>query len=154
MVRLVEYMEAIMDLRLLENYHDIYENRDIKGIFELTMFGPTDGKIKSAAQSMYSKQQGLMYVCYEDEKPVGIIGLKQYNNDRLELLHLAVKTDSRGHGLGFEMIKKVLDYTRIPVMYMESTYKEMMYLKKLGFKVKDMIDSGLDQFICTFKDER
>ena len=143
-----------MDLRLLENHHDIYENNEIKAIFGLTMFGPTDGKIKSAAQSMYSKQQGLMYVCYENDEPVGIIGLKQYNNERLELLHLAVKTESRGNGLGFKMIEKVLDYTRIPAMYMEATYKEMMYLKKQGFKVKDMIDSGLDQFICTFEDKR
>lgn len=143
-----------MDLRLLENHQDIYENNEIKAIFGLTMFGPTDGKIKSAAQSMYSKQQGLLYVCYENDEPVGVIGLKQYNNERLELLHLAVKAESRGNGLGFQMIETVLDYTRIPEMYMEADYKEMMYLKKNGFKVKDMSDSGLDQFLCTYVDNR
>ena len=143
-----------MDLRLLENHKDIYENKDIKAIFGLTMFGPTDGKIKSAAQSMYSKQQGLLYVCYKNEQPIGIIGLKQYNNERLELLHLAVKEDERGKGLGFEMIEMVLDYTRIPEMYMEADYKEMTYLEKHGFKVKDLSDSGLDHFMCTFKDKR
>lgn len=143
-----------MELILLENHVDIYEKNDIKSIFGLTMFGPTDGKIKSAAQSMYSKQQGLFYVCYVDEAPVGIIGLKQYNNDKLELLHLAVKEEARGSNLGFQMIEKVLDYTRIPEMYMESDYKEMTYLKKMGFKVKDMSDSGLDQFLCTYIDKR
>jgi len=143
-----------MELILLENHHEIYSNADIKEIFGLTMFGPTDGKIKSAAQSMYSKQQGLFYVMYENDQPLGIIGLKQYNNERLELLHLAVKESSRGQGLGMKMIETVMDYTRIPEMYMEADFKEMSYLEKQGFKCKDMSDSGLDQFVCTIKDNR
>lgn len=143
-----------MELLLLENHQEIYTNSEIKSIFGLTMFGPTDGKIKSAAQSMYSKQQGLFYVCYEEDAPVGVIGLKQYNNERLELIHLAVKESARGKALGFKMIETVLDYTRIPEMYMEADFKEMSYLKKQGFKCKDMSDSGLDQFICTYVDRR
>jgi len=146
--------EDIMDLRLLENHKDIYNNVEIKAIFGLTMFGPTDGKIRSAAESMYSKQQGLLYVCYENDVAVGVIGLKQYDNTKLELLHLAVKEDSRGQGLGFKMIQEVLDYTRIPNMEMDADYKEMKYLKKLGFSVKDMSYTGLDQFMCTYEDKR
>lgn len=150
----MKHMEESMDLRKLENHQEIYENEDIKALFGLTMFGPTDGKIKSAAQSMYSKQQGLLYICYEDDAPVGIIGLKQYNSDKLELLHLAVKEEARGKGLGFQMIETVLDFTRIPEVYMEADYKEMTYLKKCGFQVKDMSDSGLDQFLCSYMDPR
>ncbi len=143
-----------MDLRLLENYKDIYNDTELKELFSLTMFGPTDGKIKSAAESMYSKQQGLLYVCYENEVAVGVIGLKQYNNDKLELLHLAVKEDARGNSLGIKMIEEVLDMTRIPVIEMDADYKEMKYLKKYGFSVKDMSYTGLDQFLCTYEDKR
>lgn len=42
----MKHTEENMDLRKLENHQDIYENEDIKALFGLTMFGPTDGKIK------------------------------------------------------------------------------------------------------------
>jgi len=148
------HMEDNVKLIKLENYKEIYENDAIKEIFAIAIVGATGGRIKSAAQSMYSKQQGLFYVAYEDEKPVGIIGLKQYDQTKLELLHLAVLPEARGHRLGFEMIKMVLDYTRIPLMEMDADYKEMTYLKKHSFKVKDMSHTGFDQFLCTFKDNR
>lgn len=140
-----------MELKKIDNCRDIYEDEAISAIFALAIFGATHGKMKSAAQSMYSKQQGLFFVALENDVPVGIIGLKQYDSDKLELIHLAVKEDARGRGLGLEMMKGVLDLTRIPLLEAEVDYKEMRYLKACGFSAKDMVDSGLERFKCSYR---
>lgn len=133
------------------NHEDLYKDDVIKTLFSYAIFGATDGKIKSAAQSLYSKQQGLIYVCKIDEEAVGIIGLKQYDNTKLELLHLAVKPSARGQGFGAWMIKEVLERTGLPYVFMEADGQESMYLESIGFKVKETNDTGLDQYICTYR---
>ncbi len=143
-----------MKLIQIENHMDIYEDKTIKEVLFLAIHGATDGKVKSAAQSLYSKQQGLFYVCEKEEQVVGIIGLKQIDNEKLELVHLAVVPEQRGADIGKWMIDKVMDFTRIPAMYMEADAREASYLEKKGFEVKEMDDSGLDQYLCVYTDAK
>ncbi len=141
-----------MNLIQIEDHNEIYNNPAIKEAMFQAIFGATEGKVKSAAQSLYSKQQGLFYVCTIEEEIVGIIGVKQYNNEKLELVHIAVLPEHQGQKIGKWMIDQVLDFTRVPLMYMEGDAKDANYLEKIGFEVREIDDAGLDQYYCQFID--
>lgn len=140
-----------MKLIEIKDNEEIYTNEDIKRIISFTMFRPSVGRIKSIAQSLYSKQQGLFYTAVEDEKIVGIIGVKRVDNLRLEIFHHAVDENMRKQGIGRRMIEELALIAEVDAITAEVEYKPTKFYEKCGFKCELMDDKGLgiELFLCT-----
>ena len=49
---------------------------------------------------MYNKQEGGLFIAYLDEQPVGVVGLRKFNQDESEVKRMYVKPDGRGMSIG------------------------------------------------------
>ncbi|MCT4594750.1 MAG: GNAT family N-acetyltransferase [Anaeromicrobium sp.] len=141
-----------MNLVEVTDYKEIYENDHIVKLMFYSMVRPTIGRVQSVAQSTYSKQQGKFYKAMEDDKILGIIGLKRINNDRLDILHISVDEQMRNKGIGKAMIKEAGTYDRVDEMRVETSHNMVNFYKKCGFRTKLVENElGLDEYICTLK---
>ncbi|WP_176461695.1 GNAT family N-acetyltransferase [Anaeromicrobium sediminis] len=141
-----------MNLVEVTDHKEIYENNEIVKLMFNCMVRPTIGRIQSVAQSTYSKQQGKFYKAMEDDKIVGIIGLKRINNDRLDILHISVDEHMRNKSIGKNMIKEAGTYDKVDEIRAETTHNMVDFYKKCGFRTKLVENElGLDEYICTLK---
>jgi N-acetylglutamate synthase-like GNAT family acetyltransferase len=135
----------------ITDYNEIMQNEDIRRIISYAMYQPTLGKIQNISQSMYAKQQGRFYIAIENEKIVGIIGLKKIDNVKLEIMHIAVAEDMRKKGIGKKMIQEALVQDDVKEITAETDAEAKQFYKKCGFIIKKMPDKGygVTRYLCT-----
>ena len=137
------------------SHEEIYENEDIVRLISYSIFQPTKGKIQSAAQTVYSKQQGIFYVGIDDDVIVGIIGLRKVDNTKLEILHLAVDEKKRKRGFAKDMIKEAFFNDNVLMMSCEAEHRNVRFYKNCGFKVQLIPNEmGIDSYLCTWSPKR
>lgn len=139
-----------MKIYKIENHKKIIENEDIKRIISYAMFNPTEGRIKSAVESVYGKQQGKFYVAEENETIIGIIGVRRVDNAYVEIMHIAVDEGHRMKDVARKMIRYVDDSERVDEIIAETDDDAVNFYKKLGFKVKKHEDkfTGAIRYSC------
>lgn len=141
-----------MKIYELKENKQIVENEEIYRVIEHSMFNPTYGRIKSAAEGIYGKQQGHFYVC-EDEFVIGIIGVRRVDNAYVEIMHIAVVPEKRNQGIGTSMINYIRDAERVDEIIAHPEEKAVGFFEKVGFSVKESVDNmtGLVRFVCKMK---
>ena len=151
MISLLNGEKVQMIITKITDYNEIMHNEDIRRIISYVMYQPTAGKIQNIAQSIYAKQQGRFYIAIEDEKIVGVIGLKKIDNVRLEIMHIAVAEDMKGKGIGKKMIQEALVLDDVKEITAETDADAKRFYKKCGFTIKKMPDKGygVARYLCT-----
>lgn len=139
-----------MNLIKVDNFRDIYNDPDISVLMSMCLSNPTTGKLQNVAQSLYAKQQGILYKAIIDNETVGIIGVKKINNDRLELFHIALKEEYRGKRLSSKLILGILEAEGVNNMFCSVDHKFILILKRAGFKCKLIEDEmfGSENYKC------
>ncbi len=139
-----------MELVKVDNFRDVYNDSDISMLMKMCLSNPTVGKLQSVAQSLYAKQQGILYKAVIDDETIGIIGVKKINNDRLELFHMALKEEYRGNRQSRRLILGILEAEGITKMFCEADHKLVLVLKRAGFKCKLIEDEmwGSETYMC------
>jgi len=137
-----------MNIYKIENHKEIITNKKINELIRLAMFNPTDGRVKTAADGIYGKQQGSFFV-YEKDEIVAILGGKRVDNAYVQIMHLAVEESFRKQGIARELIEYLKQAERVDEIIIESDGSDLEVLKKLGFKFTEEEDNmtGLVKFI-------
>ncbi len=128
----------------LTDYTLLYVDKEIMGVLGQAMFMPTAGRMKSAAEAIYSKQQGSFYLCKDGDTLLGVIGLQRTDNIQVEIMHIAVAKDHQGKGVGRFMIEEAFRYSGTDTIVAETDSDAVDFYKKCGFKVKLQKDNILD----------
>lgn len=133
-----------MEIQKNRNVADIYENEQIATLLGQCLYNPTDGKIQSIAQSVYSKTQGVFYTCQDEAHVVGIIGGTEIDKVHLILNHIAVTPDRQRQGIGKAMMVHLFKTKRYHLI--SATVKENMvpFFKACGFQCKKQFDPILE----------
>ncbi len=141
-----------MKIYKLENHKELYTRASLVRLMEYSMFNPTLGRIKSAAEGVYNKQQGKLYVA-EDEEYLGLIGVKRTDNKKVDILHFAVEKEYRNNGIGRKLIEAVIEIERVDEIHINTNKKDSDYFRKIGFKVLQEEDkfTGEINYICIYK---
>lgn len=63
-------------------------------------------------ESKYGMPAGRLYLAYWDGQLAGCIGLRKLDEERGELKRLYVRSDFRGHQIGEQLIRRILDDAR------------------------------------------
>jgi ribosomal protein S18 acetylase RimI-like enzyme len=136
----------------LENNEQLYLNDKISKIISLAMFNPTYGRIKSAAEGIYGKEQGRLYVA-EEEEILGIIGVRRVDNKFVEIMHIAVDPDYQGKGIGSKLIDHIREVERVDEIHAETDDDAVGFYKKYGFKITENYDPIIDcvRYQCILK---
>ena len=60
-------------------------------------------------EEKYASPRGRMYLLYADEALAGCVGMKESDADHAELKRLYVRPQFRGHNLGEQMIRRIME---------------------------------------------
>lgn len=139
-----------MELVKVDNFRDVYNDADISMLMNMCLSKPSMGKLQNIAQSLYAKQQGILYKAVLDGETIGIIGVKKIDNDRLELYHMALKEEHRGNRQSRRLISGILEVEGISKMFCEVDHKLVLVLKRAGFRCKLVEDEswGSETYKC------
>lgn len=140
-----------MELIRLEDHLRIYNDDKIMDIISRAMANPTSGRLKSIAESVYSKQQGRFYMAMEGEEIRGIVGIRIPTGRDAELMHVAVKEGFERKGIARFMIQEALRLDGIEKLTVEGCSLTKKFYKSCGLRVSVEYDEILmsDTFICT-----
>lgn len=126
-----------MNIVKIEDHRRIYEDQQIIEVLSRSINRATEGKIKSAAESIYSKQQGRFYIAMEDEQVVGILGIKIPTGKDSELIHLAVREGFENKGIASELIREAVRLDGLKNMTVEGCSLDRGFFRKCGFRTVD-----------------
>ncbi|BES65061.1 hypothetical protein SANA_15000 [Gottschalkiaceae bacterium SANA] len=139
-----------MNIVKITNPSEILANHEIAELVGMSLFKSTIGAVQNVAQGIYAQQQGRFYIAKEDEKIIGIIGMRKIANKRLVIQHLAFLEEYRGKGYVKIMMKEVCELEYIKEIAAEVNHTQKNYFKKSGFKV-NLIENhitGQDLYWC------
>ena len=129
-----------MEYFKLEKAKRIYTDEVIKSLMGELVFNPTEGRIKSAAEGIYGKEQGRFYVAEDEGEIVGILGVRRVDNAFVEVMHFIVKEGKRNQGIGQGLIECVKNCERVERIIASCGEEYVRFYKKLGFGCREEED--------------
>lgn len=141
-----------MTITRIESHDEIHSNPQIAALLSMCIVSPTEGKIRKAAQTTYSKNQGFFYVLEDNSQVIGIIGGTEIDGVKFILKHLAVKEDQRNKGYARNLIEHLTSERAFKTLEVEAYPNNVELFKSLGFKCREIKDHPLDMlaFHCTW----
>lgn len=140
-----------MEFIQLKDHLSIYQDQALVRVISRSITNPTEGKLKSIAESVYSKQQGKFYLAMENNEIRGIIGLRIPTGREAELIHFAVAENFEKQGLGKRMLKEILKVEKIEKLTVRGCGLNRNFYKQCGLRVSVKYDEILmnDIYVCT-----
>lgn len=87
----------------------------------------------------YVRPKGIIYLAYDERKPVGCFGIRAFEGDICELKRMYLKTEMRGKGIGKQLLEKSiavgkeLGYLRMRLDTLPSMQSAIGLYQKMGF---------------------
>ncbi len=85
-----------------------------------------------------------IFVYEDDEAVVGVIVLKQHDEDYTEIMNVSVRESHRGRGIAKELMRKAVDYSReldvnhVDIATANSSINQLALYQKSGFRITDI----------------
>ena len=85
-----------------------------------------------------------IFVYEDDEAVVGVIVLKQHDEDYTEIMNVSVRESHRGRGIAKELMQKSVDYSRelevshVDIATANSSINQLALYQKSGFRITDI----------------
>lgn len=140
-----------MELIRLEDHFRVYNDEEIIAILSRSVPNCTSGKLKTIAESVYSKQQGRFYMAMEDGVIRGVLGIRIPTGRDAELMHIAVAEGFERKGISRFMLKEAIRLDGVEKLTAEGCRLNRKFYKSCGLRVSVQYDEILmsDTFICT-----
>ncbi|MBB6729918.1 GNAT family N-acetyltransferase [Cohnella sp. CBP 2801] len=134
--------------------------KDIKGeldqpevteLLEASMFPDPD--IVRMALDAYRNDPALELLgYYEGEELVGAIGFRMKTGNVLEIRHMAVSPEKRGHGHGRLMVLETLARKNPAELVAETDEEAVEFYRNIGFVVESLgeLYPGVERFRCRY----
>ena len=91
-------------------------------------------------EKQYSRPNGIIFIAFNDtKKPIGCFGIRKFTNSIGELKRMYLKKESRGMGIGKELLLKAIEvgkelkYKTIRLDTLSSMKPAIALYKKVGF---------------------
>ena len=85
-----------------------------------------------------------IFVYEDDQEVVGVIVLKQHDEDYTEIMNVSVRKSHRGRGIAKELMQKSVDYSRelevshVDIATANSSINQLALYQKSGFRITDI----------------
>lgn len=90
--------------------------------------------------AQYSEPTGCIILCYENEKPIGCVGLRQFAEGICEMKRLYLINEARGKGIGRVLAEEIVEkakelgYQKMQLDTIETMKEAISLYKSMGFK--------------------
>lgn len=127
-----------MEIKRIDDYEEIFINKEISSLLGTSMFNPTFGKLQSVAQGIYAKTQGRFFTGRIDGLLVGLIGFSKVDNHKLIVRHLAVLSTFQRQKIASELVTFAIQAEGVQIVEAETDDEGVGFYKGYGFKVKKL----------------
>lgn len=85
-----------------------------------------------------------IFVYEDDEEVVGVIVLKQHDEEYTEIMNVSVRKTHRGRGIAKELMQKAVEYSRtlevshVDIATANSSINQLALYQKSGFRITDI----------------
>jgi GNAT superfamily N-acetyltransferase len=66
-------------------------------------------ELEKFPDAKYKSPNGAFFIIYDDENPIGCVGLKRFDSNSCELKRMYIKEEFRGRGFGKTIVKFIAD---------------------------------------------
>jgi ribosomal protein S18 acetylase RimI-like enzyme len=117
--------KKIIELSKEHNLNEIFE------VFKDVVYNPTKENIINILMEYEQDKEKILYGYFLDNKLVGIIGIKN-NNENIEVLHLGTHPEYRGKKLGTELMDYIKNKGKTIILSTDDD--AIKFYEKYGFK--------------------
>lgn len=90
--------------------------------------------------AQYSEPTGCIIICYEDDNPIGCVGLRKFSEGICEMKRLYLRNNARGKGIGRVLAEKIVEkakelgYRKMQLDTIETMKEAISLYKSMRFK--------------------
>lgn len=90
--------------------------------------------------SQYSEPSGAIILCYDEDKPIGCVGLRKFGEGICEMKRLYLRKGARGKGTGRILAERIIEkakelgYKKMQLDTIETMKEAISLYKSIGFK--------------------
>jgi ribosomal protein S18 acetylase RimI-like enzyme len=130
------------------------EQPEVMGLLYLSGMPEMD-RVEKTVRDYKANRDWRLYGIETDKTVVGLIGYRRTDPDTIEIMHLAVRPDSRGYGYGRGLILEMLSRENPKRIYAETDEDAVDFYRNIGFEIRSLGETypGVERFRCTYDAE-
>lgn len=121
-------------------------------ILALSQYQPTPEKLAARTAAYQADPDVSAFACFDQEKPLGVLVLKNRGARSFEILSIAVNPDSRNLGIGSKLITYASDCLHCSRITAETDADAVGFYRSYGFEIRSLGEKypGCIRYLCTF----
>lgn len=152
--RVLKTIKKLGSDQVLVNLKPRLNDNTIKELIGYSVF-PDPDKLEKTID-MYRADNSLELYGYESEGViVGVVGFKIDNDNKLEILHIAVHPEYRGKGYGRGQILELIEMKKPFEIIAETDDESVEFYRSIGFTIESLGEKypGTERFRCRYMTE-
>lgn len=135
-----------MTIKRIDDYSMLYETEELCNLMMQCFQNATYGKVQSAAQSIYAKTQGVIYVAYDSEsgEALALLGGSRIDSHRFIIKHFAKSQSTTDIQIFRSLLDQIIDDYRFSDIEAECIEQEKDIFTIMGFKLTPIKNHPLD----------
>jgi len=126
----------------------------VQALLAEAAFPPTADRAAALLAATYTRPKVTLYLVYEAQELVGLIGLHRTGRDRGEVTHIAVQPGRRRQGARSAMLLELRHHLGLRELVAETDGESLGFYRRCGFEVRSLGETypGVERFLCRLAD--
>ena len=125
---------------MIEDIRENFAAEEVYAIYAACMFEPTWEKFRERAEALRKDPAVRMFGYTENGAVLGVIVIREKEGGA-EVCGIAVDETRRGHGIGGELVRYVMDELQPDVLYAETDDDAVGFYRNCGFATEGFIET-------------
>ena len=139
-----------LELRELTLKNEILQTYEI---YKHCMFMPTKEKFNNKADLFLNDNSVKIFACFEQDKILGVMVVSFIEQQKIEIIGIAVDASVRGKGVGSYIINQVINNYGLLSVYAETDNDAVEFYRNNGFNIVEFSETYGNETVVRYKCE-
>ena len=139
-----------MNLIELTHKNDILQTYEI---YKHCMFMPTEEKFNNKVDLFLNDNSVKIFACFEQNKILGVMVVSFIEQQKIEIIGIAVDASVRGKGVGSYIINQVINNYGLLSVYAETDNDAVEFYRNNGFNIVEFSETYGNETVVRYKCE-
>ena len=122
-------------------------------IYKYCMFMPTEEKFNNKVDLFLNDNSVKIFACFEQNKILGVMVVSFIEQQKIEIIGIAVDASVRGKGVGSYMINQIVTYYGLTSVYAETDNDAIGFYQKNNFSITEFSEIYDGETVIRYKCE-
>ena len=139
----LELRELTLKKEILQTYE----------IYKHCMFMPTEEKFNNKVALFLNDNSVKIFACFEQDKILGVMVVSFIEQQKIEIIGIAVDLSARGKGVGSYIINQVINNYGLLSVYAETDNDAVEFYRNNGFNIVEFSETYGNETVIRYKCE-